>query len=88
MKHDEITPREALATLIGALLMLSVLMLGQLLDAADRREEAERLRARAAQSGFAEGMERMQCMGGIRYDTATGLAVDVQEPLQVTRGLN
>lgn len=85
MKRDEISIREVLALLLGAALMFFAMAAGQWLDADDRKHDAEKLRVRAAQSGFEEGLGRLRCVGGIRYDLATGMAVDLQEEFLVRR---
>lgn len=85
MKRDEISIREVLALLLGAALMFFAMAAGQWLDADDRKHEAEKLRVRAVQSGFEEGLDRLRCVGGIRYDLATGMAVDIEEELLAKR---
>lgn len=71
------TPREVLAAVGGALMMLASMATAQLFDAADREREAQLLKAEATATGFAEGMNRLRCVGGLRYDTGTGQYVDV-----------
>lgn len=77
MKHERITLREAAAALIGAALMFSTTCLGQWLDAEDRANEERALRESAARVGFEEGLARLRCVGGLRYDAMTGHYVDV-----------
>ena len=77
-KHNQrITMREAAATLIGAALMTSIMCLGSWLDHMDKVNEEETIRLAAAKAGFEEGMTRVQCMGGLRYDRLTGHYVDI-----------
>lgn len=77
MKYERITLREAAAALIGAALMSSVTCLGQWLDAEDRAKEEKALRESAARVGLEEGLARLRCIVGLRYDAMTGLYVDV-----------
>lgn len=79
MKRQPITLREAAAMLIGAALMFSTTCLGLWLDGADKAKEEQATRLAAAQAGFNEGMTRVQCMGGLRYDRHTGQYVDIAQ---------
>jgi hypothetical protein len=71
------TLREAAAGIGGALLMLAFMAGAQILDANDRQREAEQLRIAAAEDGFSEGLNRLRCVAGMRYDVAVGEFVDV-----------
>lgn len=77
MKRQPITLREAAAMLTGAAIMLSTTCLGQWLDAEDRAKEERVLRESAARVGLEEGLARLRCVGGLRYDAMTGHYVDV-----------
>lgn len=73
------TLREVAAGIVGALLMLVVTASAQIIDANDRQSEADQLRAEAVRAGFQEGIQRLICVAGLRYDTATGNYVDVKK---------
>lgn len=57
---------------------MAVMVLAQWLDAEDRKHEAEQLRAVAVREGFQDGLDRIQCLGGFRYDAASRRFVDVK----------
>lgn len=83
MSKKEVTARETGAFLIGAALMLAAIVVAQFLDRDEKARDAVRLKSESAVQGFNEGMNRIQCMGGIRYDTATGLAIDIDDQFHV-----
>lgn len=85
---ERLTMHGFLGGVIGAALMLALICAGQLLDAKDRARENDQLRLSAIKSGFEEGLDRMQCLGGVRYDVATGALVDLHEELLVRRESN
>lgn len=79
MKQERITLREGCAALLGATFMLTAMILAQCLDGYDKAKEEEALRESAARVGFEEGLARLRCVGGLRYDSGTGHYVDVAQ---------
>ena len=77
MNRERMTLRDGCAALLGGAFMLAAMVLAQCLDGYDKKKEEEALRAAAVSVGFREGMARLRCIGGLRYDTGTGQYVDV-----------
>jgi hypothetical protein len=79
MNRNKVTLREAMAAVLGAVAMFSVIFLAQIIDANDKEFEAQQLRADAVRGGFYEGMSRIMCVGGLRYDRTAGKYIDAQK---------
>lgn len=77
MNKNRINRRESFAALIGGCAILTLMAVAQWLDAESARREAEAMRAKAIAAGFEEGLSRVRCAGGLRYDSITGEFVDV-----------
>lgn len=80
-----ITVKEAACYFLGAASMFVVAVIAQALDVADFRSEAQRLRVTAATEGYDEGIKRVRCIGGIRYDVATGRIIDAHSKFVETK---
>lgn len=77
MRKNAISIREVASGIIGALTMLALMILAQVLDSRSMKKELDVLRAQSVSAGFEEGMNRIKCTGGARYDSSTGLPIDL-----------
>ncbi len=75
MTNDKL--RETAAAVLGGAFVMCAMTIAQVLDARDAARENEHLRAEAARAGFNEGISRLRCVAGMRYDVAAGEFVDV-----------
>lgn len=85
MGQKGITLREALAAVLSGCAVLVVMAWAQIMDSADMERDQAHVRAEAVSVGFEEGLNRIRCRGGVRYDAATGFAVDVMAHKEVSQ---
>lgn len=85
MGQNGITLREAFSAVLGGCAVLVVMAWAQIMDSADIQREQAHVRAEAVSVGFEEGLNRIRCRGGVRYDAATGFAVDAIANKEVTQ---